>query len=452
MAEQINIFKRKLYSRILQWKEQSNGRTALLIEGARRVGKSTLAEEFARNEYESYLLLDFSKASARVNALFNDISDLDTLFMQLQFEFHVRLTPRKSVIIFDEVQFNPRARQAIKHLVADGRFDYIETGSLISISKNVKDILIPSEEESISMYPLDFEEFRWALGDTATPELLREAIKRGKPLGDVAHRQLMRDFRLYMLVGGMPQAVNEYINTLNLSSVDRIKRNIIRLYESDFRKIDNSGRIGRLFDDIPAQLSRNISRYMPHSLLGNLTKEKEDSFISELAASMTVNVCYHTTDPSNGLAMDYDKDYFKLFVGDTGLFVTLAFKDKEFTENIIYQKLLSDKLEANLGYLYENVVAQILTATGRKLFYYTFPTDKSRHLYEVDFLISDKDKIDPIEVKSSGYKAHASLDAFCQKYSGKIKTPFIVYTKDMTKEGIIRYLPVYMLPFIDEIL
>lgn len=452
MAEQINIFKRKLYAKVLQWKEQSNGRTALLIEGARRVGKSTLAEEFARNEYESYLLLDFSKASPRVNALFDDISDLDTLFMQLQFEFHVRLIPRKSVIIFDEVQFNPRARQAIKHLVADGRFDYIETGSLISISKNVKDILIPSEEESISMYPLDFEEFRWACGDTATPELLREAIKRGKPLGDVAHRQLMRDFRLYMLVGGMPQAVSEYINTLNLSSVDRIKRNIIRLYESDFRKIDNSGRIGRLFDDIPAQLSRNVSRYMPHSLLGNLTKEKEDSYISELAASMTVNVCYHTTDPSNGLAMDYDKDYFKLFVGDTGLFVTLAFKDKEFTENIIYQKLLSDKLEANLGYLYENVVAQILTATGRKLFYYTFPTDKSRHLYEVDFLISDRDKVDPIEVKSSGYKAHASLDAFCKKYSGKIKTPFIVYTKDMAKEGIIRYLPVYMLPFIDEIL
>lgn len=452
MTERIKIFKRKLYSRLQQWKERSNGKTALLIEGARRVGKSTLAEEFARNEYESYLLIDFSKTSPRVNALFDDLSDLDSLFMQLQFEFHVRLVARKSVIIFDEVQFNPKARQAIKHLVADGRYDYIETGSLISISKNVKNILIPSEEETIQMYPLDYEEFRWALGDTATPSLLREAIRSGRPLGDVAHRSLMRDFRLYMLVGGMPQAVVEYLETNNLSSVDHIKRNIIKLYESDFRKIDDSGRLGRLFDDIPAQLSRNVSRYMPHSVLGNISHEKEDSYVSELGASMTVNISYHATDPANGLAMDYNKDYFKMFVGDTGLFITLAFKDKDFTENVIYSKLLSDKLQANLGYLFENVVAQMLVASGRKLFYYTFPTDKDRHLYEVDFLISDKDKIDPIEVKSSGYKAHASLDAFCAKYSWKIKTPIIIYTKDMAKVGGVNYYPVYMVPFLDEIM
>lgn len=442
------IFKRKIYDRISEWKKRENGASALLIEGARRIGKSIITEEFAKNEYDSYIKIDFSKASPKVIGLFDDLSNLDNLFMQLQFEFGVRLHPRKSVIIFDEIQFAPKARQAIKHLVADGRFDYLETGSLISIKKNVENILIPSEEDTIKMYPMDFEEFLWAIGESSTPDLLRMALESHAPLGDVAHRKMMRTLRLYMLVGGMPQAVAKYIDTLDMSAVDTVKRRIINLYESDFMKIDESGRISLVFDNIPGQLGRNSSRYMISSIIGSTTERKEDSILSELKGSMTANFCYHTADPSNGLAMDFDRDYFKLYCGDTGLFVTLAFKSKDFTDNVIYSKLLSDKLDANLGYIYENLVAQMLVASGRKLYYYTFPTEKSRHNYEVDFLIETGNKIDPIEVKSSGYKAHASIDAFCNKYSSKIRQPYIFYTKDYAKDGNIIYLPIYLVPFL----
>jgi hypothetical protein len=250
-----------------------------------------------------------------------------------------------------------------------------------------------------------------------------------------------------MLVGGMPQAVSCYLKTLSLRLVDGVKRNIINLYESDLRKIDGTGRMGRLFDDIPAQLLRNASRYMPQTSIGKLASSKIDGYISELAESMVVNMCYHTFDPASGLAMDYDKDYFKMYVCDTGLFVTLAFKDSNFTDNEIYSKLLNDKLNANLGYLYENVVAQMLVASGKRLFYYTFASE-SRHTYEVDFLISDKDKINPLEVKSSSYRSHASLDAFCRKFSQKVRTPMVVYTKDVAKDGPVHYIPVYMLPFV----
>ncbi len=445
MDEIKHIFKRKLYERLLQWKKEEDGRTAILIEGARRVGKSTLAEEFGKNEYESYILVDFTKASAKVFELFDDISNLDSLFMQLQFEYQVSLTPRKSLIIFDEVQFCPKARQAIKHLVADRRYDYIETGSLISISKNVSGILIPSEEDQVKMYPMDFEEFLWALGDSATPNLLRQALKAGMTL-EGAHRKLMRIFRLYLLVGGMPKAVSEYIETNDLLRVDKVKRAIINLYLADLKKIDESGRISRSFEDVPAQLNRKLSRYMLHPVIGDTEPSKEDALVSELAASMTVNMCYHTADPANGLAMDYDKDYFKIYIGDTGLFVTLAFWDRDVAENEIYSKLLSDKLSANLGYVYENATAQIIVSSGRKLFYYTFPAE-NRHLYEVDFLISTGSKISPIEVKSSGYKTHKSLDEFIRKYSSKVKDPLIVFTKDYHKEGLITFLPIYMLPF-----
>ena len=369
--------------------------------------------------------------------------------MQLQFEYNVSLIPRKSLIIFDEIQFCPKARQAIKHLVADGRFDYIETGSLISISKNVKDILIPSEEDHIKMCPMDFEEFLWALGDTATPGLLRQALQARMQL-DGAHRTLMRKFRLYLLIGGMPKVVSEYLETNDLLRVDKVKRAIINLYLADLKKIDESGRLSRIFEDVPAQLNRKLSRYMLHPVIGDTDQTKEDTLISELAASMIVNMCYHTADPANGLALDYDKDYFKLYVGDTGLFVTLAFWDKDVADNEIYEKLLSDKLSANLGYVYENAVAQILVSSGRKLFYYTFPSD-NRHLYEVDFLISNGSKVSPIEVKSSGYKTHKSLDEFVRKYSAKSKDPIVVYTKDFHKEGIVTFLPVYMLPFYLEI-
>lgn len=449
MEEIKHIFKRKLYDRLLQWKNEENGATAILIEGARRVGKSTLAREFGKNEYDSFIEIDFSKASPKIHQLFEDISNLDSLFMQLQFEYNVSLIPRKSLIIFDEIQFCPKARQAIKHLVADGRFDYIETGSLISISKNVKDILIPSEEDHIKMCPMDFEEFLWALGDTATPGLLRQALQARMQL-DGAHRTLMRKFRLYLLIGGMPKVVSEYLETNDLLRVDKVKRAIINLYLADLKKIDESGRLSRIFEDVPAQLNRKLSRYMLHPVIGDTDQTKEDTLISELSASMIVNMCYHTADPANGLALDYDKDYFKIYVGDTGLFVTLAFWDKDVADNEIYEKLLSDKLSANLGYVYENAVAQILVSSGRKLFYYTFPSD-NRHLYEVDFLISNGSKVSPIEVKSSGYKTHKSLDEFVRKYSAKSKDPIVVYTKDFHKEGIVTFLPVYMLPFYLEI-
>ncbi|MDE6577312.1 MAG: AAA family ATPase [Muribaculaceae bacterium] len=448
MAISQPIFRRKIYDNLLKWKQEEQGHSALLIEGARRVGKSTLAEEFGKNEYKSYILVDFSRASKRVMRLFDDISDLDTLLMQLQFEYNVSLAERESLVIFDEVQLCPKARQAIKHLVADRRFDYIETGSLISITKNTKHILIPSEEDYVKMNPMDFEEFLWASGDNVTAGLLRDVIERGAYNG-IPHRTLMRKFRLYMLVGGMPQAVAEYLDTKDLIRVDKIKRGIINLYLADFIKIDSSGRIGRLFENIPAQLNRKVSRYMVHQVIGDTEEKKEDMLMSELAASMTANMCHHTADPANGLAMDFDKDYFKIYTADTGLFVTLAFWDKDIAENEIYRKLLSDKLSANLGYVYENIVAQMIVAERRKLFYYTFPSE-NRHLYEVDFLISQGSKIDPIEVKSSGYKAHKSLDMFCTKYSGKVKQPLIVTTKEYHKEGNVMFVPVYLFPFIIE--
>ena len=440
------IFKRKIYSQILQWKEENDGSSALLVEGARRVGKSTIVEEFARQEYESYILIDFNKASKAIKSLFDDLMDLDYIFMVLQQTYKKTLVPRKSVIIFDEVQKCPTARQAIKYLVQDGRYDYIETGSLISIRKNTEGITIPSEEDSIQMYPMDYEEFRWALSDETTVPMLRKFWEMKKPLGP-AHRNTQRDLRLYMLVGGMPQAVNTYLDTNNLKKVDAAKRKIIKLYADDFRKIDPAGRITRLFLSIPAQLSNNESRYQPTTVLGNVDSEKMTELLSNLEDSKTVSFAYHSNDPNVGMELTKDDTRFKLFVADTGLFVTMAFWDKNYTENVIYEKLLSDKLSANLGYVYENLIAQMLTATGNKLFYYTWPKDE-KHNYEIDFLLSRGAKIDPIEVKSSGYKTHASLDDFCSKFSSRIGNRYLVYTKDLNKDGQTVLVPVYMTPFL----
>ncbi len=443
------VFKRKLYDKMLQWKQMDKGDTAILIEGARRVGKSTLVEEFAKREYESYIMIDFSKASKEVFNLFDDLSDLNYFFLRLQLLYNVQLNERKSVIIFDEVQKQPLARQAIKHLVADHRYDYIETGSLVSIKKHVKDIVIPSEEQKLFLYPLDYEEFRWALGDSVTIPLIKSVFERKLSIGDDVNRKLLRDFRLYMLVGGMPQAVSAYIERNDLSAVDRVKRSIIQLYEDDFRKIDPSGRASMLFDAIPAELNKNASRYQISSVIGdNVSDSVVNQLIAEMKDSMTINIAYHANDPGAGMSFNMDISKYKMYVGDTGLFVTLAFKDKEFTENSIYHKLLSDKLDTNLGYLYENVVAQMLRAAGNNLFYYTFPTETGKHNYEIDFLLARDNKICPIEVKSSGYKRHASLDAFCEKFSNKILTRYLLYTKDLRKEEQIIYLPVYMAQFL----
>ena len=434
---------------MLEWKNNRHGKTAVLIEGARRVGKSTLTKQFAENEYESYVMIDFSIVRDDVLELFNHIDDLDYFFLQLQFRLGVSLKERKSLIIFDEVQKCPKARQAIKHLVADRRYDYIETGSLISIKKNVKDILIPSEEEKLFLYPMDYEEFKWALGDNTAIPQLKMLFDKKLSIGDAVTRKLMRDFRIYMVVGGMPQAVDTYIDTNNLMEVDRVKRNIIQLYEDDFYKIDSSGRLSILFDAIPAQLNSNASRYQVASAIGsNTNSDKILQLISELRESMTINMAYHANDPGVGMSLVMNLNRYKMYIGDTGLFITLAFKDKDFTENIIYQKLMSDKLDTNLGYVYENMVAQMLTATGNRLFYYTFPTETGKHNYEIDFLLSRGNKICPIEVKSSGYKRHTSLDAFCQKFSSRILQRYIIYTKDLQKDEQTLFLPVYLTQFL----
>lgn len=438
------IFKRKMYNRMLKWKNERNGETALLIQGARRVGKSTIVKQFAEQEYETFILIDFSKVSKEVMNMFNDLSDLDFIFTRLQFIYKTQLKERKSVIIFDEVQKQPIARQAIKHLVADHRYDYIETGSLISIKSNVKDIIIPSEETRVNMYPMDFEEFKWALNDTITIPMLREILQKQVPLGNAAHRQLMRDFRLYMLVGGMPQAVAKYIETKNLTEVDLVKRDIISLYIDDLQKIDISGKASALFESIPSQLSKEISRFQISSVIPNEKYNRTSNIINKLADSMTTNITYHSDDPNVGLALTKNIEKYKMYVCDTGLFVTLAFMDKEITENIIYNKLLSDKLETNLGYIYENIVAQMLKTAGNELYYHTITKDDGKGYYEIDFLLSRGNKLIPLEVKSSGYKSHKSIDVFCEKFSSRISNKYIIYTKDFKIEDNIVYLPVYM--------
>ena len=429
------IFKRKIYEQMLRWKKESDGRTALLIKGARRIGKSTIAEEFARKEYETYIIIDFSIADEAVKELFTHISDLNYFFLRLQSLFNVSLRERKSVVIFDEVQLFSPARQAIKHLVKDHRYDYIETGSLLSIKKNVKGIVIPSEETRIAMYPLDYEEFLWAIDKLQTYELLRYSYQNFKSLGDAVNRDLMRNFRLYMLIGGMPQAVNAYLESNDFSAIDAVKRNILELYIDDFRKIDPTGRASRLFTSIPAELSRNTTRYKVGSVIENATAARLSELLMDMADSMTVNFAYHANDPSVGFSLHADYDYFKMFLADTGLFVTLAFMDRDYTENV-----------------YENAIAQMLKSAGNELFYYTFKEEtvkdeeenKTVRSYEIDFLLSRKDKICPIEVKSSGYNSHKSLDKFQQKFSARILHRYLLYTKDLKKDKDIFCLPVYM--------
>ena len=440
------VFRRKIYDDILDWKRKNDGRTALLVEGARRIGKSTIVEEFARNEYKSYILIDFNTASAEVKSLFDDLMNLEFIFLRLQQAYSTQLFERNSVIVFDEVQQCPKARQAIKYLVKDGRYDYIETGSLISIRKNIENITIPSEEDRIQMNPMDYEEFRWALGDTVTVPLLKTFWEKKIPL-DAAHRDAMRNLRLYMLVGGMPQAVNAYLDTNNLRTVDEVKRKIILLYREDFAKIDKTGKVSNLFMSVPAALSRNASRYVPSSIIGNVADDKTSELLMNLEDSKTVNIAHHADDPNIGIPVSANYDKFKIFLADTGLFVTLAFWDKDFTENIIYDKLLSDKLSVNLGYVYENLIAQMLVASGNRLFYHTWKKDE-KHYYEIDFLLSRGAKLCPVEVKSSGYKTHASLDAFCDKYSARVGKRYLIYTKDLTKDNGTTLLPAYMTPLL----
>ena len=439
-------FKRKVYSQLLDWKEKYADKYAVLLEGARRVGKSTIAERFAMKEYKSYILIDFSKASDKEMACFDDINDLDMFFLRLQAVKRIDLYEHESVIIFDEVQLFPKARQAIKHLVKDGRYHYIETGSLISIKKNVKNILIPSEEMKIQVYPMDYEEFCDATGNSYN--LLEKIYENRRSVGQQINRKLMRDIRIYMAVGGMPQAVESYVNGENFSMIDQVKRQIIKLYEEDFKKLDPSGRLSSIYHSIPAQLSKDGKRYRVSAAVGKRKTSKDENLVYELIDSKTVLPSYNSTDPRVSLSLSKDLDSYKLYIADTGLFITLMFIDRPVTENEIYAKLLSDKLPANLGYLYENLIAQMITASGRELYYHTWDKKDSTHYYEIDFLISQSSKISAIEVKSSGTGKHKSLLEFNKKYSRNIKESFLLSQKDISKEGEIKHMPIYLTSFL----
>ena len=443
-------FKRKIYDRMLLWKTESNGKSALLIEGARRVGKSTIAELFARNEYDDYLLLDFALETKDIRKNFEEnTGDLDTFFRNLFIIKGKDLPPRRSVIIFDEVQLFPKARQAIKYLVADGRYDYIETGSLISIRKNVKDILIPSEEERIQMYPMDFEEFLWAKGNTATMPAIREAFEKRIPLGDAVHRKIMQLFREYIAVGGMPQAVSEYVNGGSFTSIDRAKQRILSLYEDDLKKydIDENENASLVFKTIPKQLSNHNMHFTFSEINGNARYKNYVESVEFVDEAMIGNLCANVTAPDVLLDMYADRSNFKLYMGDTGLLVSQMIREGNETEDI-YRALVYDRLGSNLGMVFENAVAQMLKASGNELFFHEYKYASGEagkeKKYEIDFLLVRKKKICPVEVKSSGYLSHKSFDYFIKKYPIKVEDRYIVYTKDLRYEDGITCIPVYM--------
>ena len=446
------MLKRKIYEELIKWKRISNGSTALLIDGARRVGKSYIAEEFAKNEYKSYILVDFGNVPNDVLHLFaQESSDLDLFFAKLSAFYGIKLFKRDSLIVFDEVQQFPRARQLIKYLVADGRYDYLETGSLIRLKKNVQDIIIPSEEEHIEMFPMDFEEFLWAMGDTVTVPLIKACFESKKPLGQALHRKIMNDFRQYVLVGGMPQSVAAYLNGKDFEASDMAKRRILKLYHDDVSKFAEGyeDKVFALFDGIPAQLSKKEKKYKLSSL-GKKARFRsyEDSFVW-LNESMIVNTCFNATDPNVGLALSADHSTQKCYMADTGLLVTQTFMDKAFTENGLYRAILFDKLSINEGMIMENVVAQMFRTNGHKLYFYSRSDATNRkNDMEIDFLITEGNKICPIEVKSNNYVSHSSLDKFRDKFSSKIGNSYILYSKDViVKDGII-HLPIYMAMFL----
>lgn len=446
------MLRRKIYDDMLEWKKRSDGHTALLIDGARRVGKSYIVELFAKQEYKSHILIDFGNAPKDVLDLFvHESADLDLLFAKISAFYSTVLHRRESLIVFDEVQQFPRARQLIKYLVADGRYDYIETGSLIRLKKNTEDIIIPSEEEHIEMFPMDFEEFLWAMGDESTVSLIRQCFDAKKPLGQTLHRKIMNDFRQYVLVGGMPQSVLAYKNGKDFKASDEAKRRILRLYRDDFSKFaaGYEEKVYAVFDGIPGQLSKKEKKYKLSSIGKNARfREYEDSFIW-LNEAMVVNACFNTTDPNVGLALSADNSTQKCYMADTGLLVTHTFMDAAFTDNELYKAILFDKLDINEGMIMENVVAQMLRRNGHKLYFYSRSDNEQRENHmEIDFLITENKKISPIEVKSGSYRSHSSLDKFRKKFSNKIGTSYILYTKDvMEKDGIL-HLPLYMTMFL----
>ena len=447
------MFKRKVYDYLKAWKEESDGMSAVMIEGARRVGKSTVAEAFAKEEYDDYILIDFSTAEKAVKDNFDNIGNLDTFFRNLFVLTGKTLEKRKGVIIFDEVQFFPKARQSIKQLVKDGRFDYIETGSLISIQKNVKDILIPSEEENVKMYPMDFEEFLWAVGNNAIVDTCRDAFEKRKSLGNDVHRKILKEFRVYMAVGGMPQAVEAYVSGKSYKQIDRVKKGILRLYTNDLKKHDteDGDRAEVVFKSIPEQLSNHNSVFRLSVVGENARTRNCGNAIDFLNESMIVNNCINVTKPEVALEMYADRTKFKMFMGDTGLLVTHILNNGGDTDKM-YRSLIIDDLGINQGMIFENMVAQMLRANGHELYFHEFeycPEGNSvSKTYEVDFLTVRGKRLAPIEVKSSGYKSHKSFDYFKDKYQVKMNDRYIIYTKDLAFEDGVLYIPIYMTMFL----
>ena len=449
--------RRKIYTELLKWKEEEAGRTALLIDGARRVGKSYIVENFAKQEYKSYIIIDFNRVNQEVTELFeNYLNDLDLFFMYLSNYYNVKLYERDTLIIFDEVQLFPRARAAIKYLVADGRYDYIETGSLMSIKKNVKDIVIPSEERHLRMYPLDFEEFLWALDNESLMDFIKVFFEKKKPLGAALHRKAMDYFRQYMIVGGMPQAVERYVETKDFERVDRVKRDILELYRADIVKHAQGYemKVEQIFDDIPAQLQKHDKKFKLSSLKKEARFRDYEDAIFWLSDAMIVNVCYNSTAPNIGLKLNMDRVTMKCYVADTGLLISHAFDENGIVSEEIYKKLLFDKLEVNKGMIMENIVAQMLVASGHKLYFYNNPSrDDASLRMEIDFLIAkskitSKHNISPIEVKSGGKYTLTSLKKCREKYTEQLDTLYVLHKNDLKVEEGIVYLPLYMTPLL----
>ena len=449
--------KRKIYDKMLKWKRVSNGKTAVMLDGARRVGKSYIAEEFAKNEYEAYLLIDFAKVTSKVKRYFNEyLEDLDTFFMYLLSAYKVDLPKGKSVIIFDEVQRFPRAREAIKYLVADGRYHYIETGSLISIRKNVKNIVIPSEEWHIEMFPMDFEEFMWATGHPSTMPVIRKHFRELKPLGRDLHESVMDIFRQYLVVGGMPQAVSIFAETRDLRQVDAVKRSILTLYRADINKF--AGTIKRkalaVFNSIPSQLSKHEKKFALSKIDSNGRMRGYDTTFEWLENAMTVNVCRGANEPNIGQEMNSERMSLKCYLGDTGLLVSMAFGESELIAEDIHGRILSDKIELNKGMLVENVVAQMFRAAGHKLYFYSNSSRyKSEDRMEVDFLIAKSNltrrrNISPVEVKSGRSYAYESLAKFRKKFAAFLNKAYVLHVKDVEEKDGIIHLPLYMAPLI----
>ena len=446
------VLKRKIYQKLLDWKNKSKGRSALLLCGARRVGKSFLCEQFGKNEYKSTVFIDFANTANEILDVFkNESSDLDLFFEKISAYYRTPLYARESLIVFDEVQLYPKARQLIKYLVADGRYDFIETGSLLSIKHNVKDIVIPSEEERLDLFPLDFEEFLWALGDETAIPFARRCFDQRKPLGQALHRKTMNDFRRFMLVGGMPQAVLEYIDRKDFAAVDEVKRRILTLYRNDISKYAGGyeSKVNAIFDEIPGQLSKKEKKYKLSSIDKDARMRNYEDAFMWLNDAMVINPCFNATDPNVGLAISGDHSTQKIYMADTGLLVTQAFMDSDFIDNELYRAILFDKLRVNEGMIMENVVAQMLRTGGHRLYFYSRVDSVNRkNMMEIDFLIAANRKICPVEVKTSAYKAHSSLDKFRRKFSSRVGDAFILYPKDvMIKDGVT-HLPIYMAMFL----